>query len=315
MNNPTDDYDSPWKEALTRYFPEFLDFYFPLAYQAIDWTQPHTFLDQELAQIVRDGEIGKRRIDRLVQVTTLTSQIEWVYIHIEVQSQVDSDFAERLFTYNYRLYDRYHRPVATLAVLADESLNWRPEGFSYHLFGSQMSLQFASVKILDYAPQLEELLKNPNPFALVTAAHLLTQKTRKNVQARYRAKWQVAKLLYERDWGKQQIIDLFAVIDWLMTLPPELEKQLWTSISELERNIKMPYVTSVERIGIEQGIERGIEQGIERGEMMLLRRMLTKRFGELPSAIEIRLTQASIVELELWGDRILEAQTLTDIFD
>ena len=42
MNNPTDDYDSPWKEALTRYFPEFLDFYFPLAYQAIDWTQPHT---------------------------------------------------------------------------------------------------------------------------------------------------------------------------------------------------------------------------------------------------------------------------------
>jgi hypothetical protein len=155
MNSQNDDYDSPWKEALTRYLPEFLDFYFPLAHQAIDWTQPHTFLDQELAQIVRDSELGRRRIDRLVQVTTRTSEIEWVYIHIEVQSQVDSDFAERLFTYNYRLYDRYHRPVATLAVLADESLNWRPEG---HLFGSQMSLQFASVKILDYAPQLEELL-------------------------------------------------------------------------------------------------------------------------------------------------------------
>ena len=303
MNNPSDDYDSPWKEALTRYFPEFLDFYFPLTYQAIDWTQPHTFLDQELAQIVRDGEIGKRRIDRLVQVTTLTSAIEWVYIHIEVQSQVDSAFAERLFTYNYRLYDRYHRPVATLAVLADESLNWRPGGFSYHLFGSQMSLQFASVKILDYAPQLENLLKNPSPFALVTAAHLFTQRTRKDVQARYTAKWQLAKLLYERDWEKQQIIDLFAVIDWLMTLPPELEKQLWTSISELERNIKMPYVTSVERIGIEQG------------EMILLRRMLTKRFGELPEAIELRLSQASIVDLELWGDRLLEAKTLTEIFN
>jgi len=175
-------------------FPRIFGLFFPLAYQAINWTQPHTFLDQELAQIVRDGEIGKRRIDRLVQVTTLNSTLEWVYIHIEVQSQVDSDFAERLFTYNYRLYDRYHRPVATLAVLADESLNWRPEGFSYNL---------------------------------------LTQRTRKDVEARYTAKWQLAKLLYERDWGKQQIIDLFAVIDWLMTLPPELEKQLWTSISEL----------------------------------------------------------------------------------
>jgi len=311
MNNPSDDYDSPWKEALTRYFPEFLDFYFPLAYQAIDWTQPHTFLDQELAQIVRDGEIGKRRIDRLVQVTTPTSQIEWVYIHIEVQSQVDSNFAERLFTYNYRLYDRYHRPVATLAVLADESLNWRPKGFSYNLFGSQMSLQFASVKILDYAPQLEELLKNPNPFALVTAAHLLTQRTRKNVKARYRAKWQLAKLLYERDWGKQQIIDLFAVIDWLMTLPPELEKKLWTSISELERNMKLPYVTSVERLGIEKGRQEGRqEEGV-----FFLRRLLVKKFGDLPASFETRLTEASIADLELWGDRILEAKTLTDIFD
>jgi hypothetical protein len=307
MNNPNDDYDSPWKEALTRYFPEFLDFYFPLAYQAIDWTQPHTFLDQELAQIVRDGEIGKRRIDRLVQVTTLTSEIEWVYIHIEVQSQVDSNFAERLFTYNYRLYDRYHRPVATLAVLADESLNWRPEGFSYNLFGSQMSLQFASVKILDYAPQLEILLKNPNPFALVTAAHLLTQRTRKNVKARYTAKWQLARLLYERDWGKQQIIDLFAVIDWLMTLPPELEKKLWTSISELERNMKMPYVTSVERIGIEKGRQ---EEGV-----FFLRRLLIKKFGDLPASFETRLTQASIADLELWGDRILDAKTLTEIFN
>jgi hypothetical protein len=307
MNSQNDDYDSPWKEALTRYLPEFLDFYFPPAHQAIDWTQPHTFLDQELAQIVRDSELGRRRIDRLVQVTTLTSAIEWVYIHIEVQSQVDSDFAERLFTYNYRLYDRYHRPVATLAVLADEGLNWRPKGFSYNLFGSQMSLQFASVKILDYAPQLEELLENPNPFALVTAAHLLTQKTRKDVQARYVAKWQLAKLLYERDWGKQQIIDLFSVIDWLMILPPELEKRLWTSISELERNIRMPYVTSVERIGIEQGIEQG--------EMMLLRRMLAKRFGDLPEAIEIRLSQASIADLELWSDRLLDAKTLAEVFN
>ena len=68
----------------------------------------------------------------------------------------------------------------------------------------------------------------------------------------------------------------------------------------------MSYVTSVERIGIEQGIGRG--------EMMLLRRMLTKRFGDLPEAIEIRLSQASSADLELWGDRILEAETLTEIF-
>jgi hypothetical protein len=75
MTLPTDldDYDSPWKDAITRYLPEFMDFYFPLAHAIIDWDKPHTFLDQELAQIVRDAELGQRRIDRLVEVATLTS--------------------------------------------------------------------------------------------------------------------------------------------------------------------------------------------------------------------------------------------------
>jgi len=38
---------------------------------------------------------------------------------IEVQGRRDSDFAKRMFTYNYRLFDRYARPIASLAVLAD----------------------------------------------------------------------------------------------------------------------------------------------------------------------------------------------------
>ena len=72
-DRPTDDFDSPWKDALTRYFPEFLAFYFPQAYAGIDWGQPHRFLDEELAQVVRDAELGRRKVDRLVEVATLAS--------------------------------------------------------------------------------------------------------------------------------------------------------------------------------------------------------------------------------------------------
>ena len=38
MTPPTadqDDYDTPWKDAVTRYFPEFMAFYFPSASQQI----------------------------------------------------------------------------------------------------------------------------------------------------------------------------------------------------------------------------------------------------------------------------------------
>ena len=100
---------------------------------------------------------------------------DWVYIHIEIQGGHDSAFPKRMFTYNCRLFERYDRPVASLAVLADDSPNWRPGAFGWELFGCRHVLEYPLVKLLDYASRLEALLEDPNPFALVTAAHLLTQ--------------------------------------------------------------------------------------------------------------------------------------------
>ena len=53
------------------------------------------------------------------------------------------------------------------------------------------------------------MLINPNPFALVTASHLLTRQTKGDDQQRYAAKLRLAKLLYEQNWDKQRIVDLF----------------------------------------------------------------------------------------------------------
>ncbi|MBC7860060.1 MAG: DUF4351 domain-containing protein [Burkholderiaceae bacterium] len=314
MPLPIDAYDTPWKEAVSRYFPEFMAFYFSDAHAAIDWGQPYIFLDKELAQVVQDAELGKRLADQLVQVATLSGGQEWVLVHIEVQGGRDSGFAERIFTYNYRLYDRYRRPVASLALLADKGAKWRPTGFGYRLFGCAMRLDFPVVKLSDYAGRIEELLLDPNPFALVTAAHLLTQKSRRDTTARGAAKWRLARLLYQRNWDKQRIIDLFSVIDWMMRLPADLEAELWRDIQEWERSDTMPYVTSVERIGLERGLKLGREEGRQEGQSLLLARQLTKRFGPLPEHIQQRLAQASAVQLEMWAEAVLDASKLSDVF-
>ncbi|HTE20367.1 MAG TPA: hypothetical protein VK689_18540, partial [Armatimonadota bacterium] len=65
---PPEDYDSPWKEALERYFPPFLAFFFPVAYADIDWSRGYEFLDKELQSVVRDAELGRRLVDKLVRV-------------------------------------------------------------------------------------------------------------------------------------------------------------------------------------------------------------------------------------------------------
>ena len=55
------DQDSPWKEALEHYFPDFLALLFPDVYAGIDWSRGHAFLDKELQQIVRTADLKAAR--------------------------------------------------------------------------------------------------------------------------------------------------------------------------------------------------------------------------------------------------------------
>jgi hypothetical protein len=133
MTEQRTDYDSPWKEVLEKYFKDFIAFFFPKVYRGIDWSREYEFLDKELQQIVRDAELGRRLVDKLVKVWRKNGEEAWVVIHIEIQGQVDTEFPERLYIYNYRLFDRYKRKVVTLAVLADDRVAWRPNEFGYEL--------------------------------------------------------------------------------------------------------------------------------------------------------------------------------------
>ena len=164
-------------------------------------------------------------MDKLVRVTLLNSEKKWIFIHIEVQGTKQAEFAKRIFVYNYRIYDRYDQPVASMAVLADEHTNWRPDYFSYSVLGSETSIRFPVAKLTDYHDRLDELKASENSFAIVTATHILTQRTRNNVGERYEAKRLLVRMLYQRQWDKQRVIDLFRVIDWMMRLPEEFELQ------------------------------------------------------------------------------------------
>ncbi len=187
------DFDSPWKEAIEVYFEPFLAFFFPEAHAGIDWTRPHESLDTELQQIVREADLGRRTADKLLKVWRTSGKEEWVLIHVEIQSQPDNDFAERMYVYNYRLFDRYNRQVVSLAVLGDERLSWRPERFGYSLWGCTVGIQFPVAKLLDFAAIEETLVQSTNPFAVLVRAHLKTQATHGNPLERRNSKWQLVR--------------------------------------------------------------------------------------------------------------------------
>ncbi len=131
----SDDYDSPWKGLIEQYFVDLLAWFFPKAHAGIDWARGYEFLDQELAQETRDAEVGRRRVDKLARVTGRDGAEDWVWVHIEVQGARQREFAERMFVYHYRLFDRYRKPVVSLAVLADPEAVWRPKSYRYARWG------------------------------------------------------------------------------------------------------------------------------------------------------------------------------------
>ena len=195
------DYDSPWKEALDAYFEPFLAFFFAALHAEIDWSRGYEPLDKEFQQIVREGELGRRLVDKLVKVWLKDGREQWILIHVEVQTTEEGDFARRMYVYNYRIFDRYNEEVVSLAVLGDDNPHWRPDSFGYGRAGFHSGIQFPVAKLLDYAEQTEALEESQNPFATVVLAHLKTLQTRGNQGERRNWKVRLIKRLYDRGWA------------------------------------------------------------------------------------------------------------------
>ena len=290
------DYDSPWKEIIETYFPDFMAFFFAQIQRAIDWSKGYEFLDKELQKVVRRAKTGRGYVDKLVKVWRKDGIEEWLLIHIEVQSQVETGFAERMYIYNYRIFDRYQQKVVSLALLADEDTTWRPQSYGYTLWGYKLSMEFPVVKLLDYAGQWAVLEKSNNPFAIVVMAHLKAQETRRYPKNRLRWKIELIKGLYARGWKHADIWELFRFLDWIMVLPEPLELQFEKAVAELEETEKMRYVTHIERRAKAEGIKEGIEQGLQAVRETILE-VISLRFGEAASPeLPTQLTQVTNLE-------------------
>jgi hypothetical protein len=168
-----------------------------------------------------------------------------------------------MFRHNVRAWERYGRTVVSLAVLCDDRPGWRPDAYRYGDWGSETSLRFLVAKVLDFARDEEALSRHANPFAQVVLAHLKAQETCRDLASRYRWKTRLVRGLYERGWSAEDVRQLFRVIDWLMTLPAELQEQFRGEMYAYEQETHMPYVTSIERLAKDEGRREGLLVGIE----------------------------------------------------
>jgi hypothetical protein len=261
----SDDFDSPWKGALQAYFPFFLAFFFPDIHADIDWSRDYVSLDKEFQKIARRAKVGKRLADKLFKVWLKDGSEHWLLIHVEVQGDYEKEFPERMFNYNSAARQLYNKDVVSLAVLCDDGIDWRPTTYGYGRWHCRMELTFRIAKLIDHADQVEALEASANPFAAVVLAHCKAMETKRDPISRSVWKLRIVKGLYQRGWSKDDVRRLFLVIDFIMALPDELEDAFCADLDEFEEENKMPYISSVERIGEKRGLEIGHRKGLIEG--------------------------------------------------
>lgn len=257
-------------------------------------------------QLVREAELGRRYADKLVKVWQIQGEEIWLLIHVEIQAKSEDNFAQRMFSYNLRIFDKFAKPAISLAILCDADSTWRPNQYSYNYPDCGLHFRFGTVKLLDYQNRWTELEKSDNPFATVVMAHLKTQQTTKQLGERKTWKFSLIRRLYEQGLQERDIRNLYRFIDWVMILPKGLEAEFWQEFKQFEQERTMSYITTGERIGY----ERGKEEGQQEQAQTLVLRQLQKRVGELPQQVREQIQGLSLEQLETLGEALLDFSAL-----
>lgn len=277
-----DEFDSPWKEALEYYFVEFMRFFYPHAHAAIDWSKPYEFLESELQAIMRDADKGRCHADKIVKVWLLNGDEQWIAIHIEIQGSQQSEFARRMYVYNYRIFDTHGKSVASFALLTDDSRTWHPKKFEYDVLGCNVRLKFQSVKLNDFRKRWKELERSSSPMAILVLAHLQTLDTRKKDDERLLSLRKLLYLIHKNGLSVQDFRELFRLLNWMMRLPESCKERIIGTAKELtEEKYNVPFVDLLQ--------EKSFQVGDIRTLRKILIKFLSKTFNPLPSAVTERI--------------------------
>ena len=114
---------------------------------------------------------------------------------------------------------------------------------------------------------------------------------------------------------RNDVLKLFRFMDCLLRLPADLSLRFRDELEVIEKELNMPYVTSVERLarqeghqeGRQEGIQEGRQEGILQGAVDLLRQSLEVRFGEVPASLLEKIQQCKDVDVL----RAIHKQVLT----
>lgn len=260
--------------------------------QALTGTTIKNWLDIELPRVQNP------RVDLLGEATNGD------LIHLELQSTNDPQMALRMAEYWLAIFRRIGRfPPQILLYVGAAPLNMGCE-----LSGPGGAFQYTAVDIRDLDG--EQLLESPDIGDNVIAILARLGDQRRSVRDI------VARIAALGPQKRRPALDQLLILAGLRQLTDAIEQEVRTvpiEIDYLENPVVARYYQRGQEKGRQEGREAGREAGRQEGELILLRRLLEKRFGPLPAWADGKLASRTLSELEELSLRLLDAATLEDL--
>ena len=251
----------------------------------------------------------KHRIDILVE-TRLKGESGIVLVHVENQASAEKDFAERMFIYFSRLYQKHRCRVVPIAIFTYPEKRNEPDRFKL-LFPFMPVLDFHFLTLELNKHNWQDYIQSNNPVAAALLSKMGYQK-----KERVQVKLEFLRMLVRMELDPARMTLLTGFFETYLILNEEEERKLEEEIGkvdEKEAKRMIEITTSWEEKGKMKGRMEGKAEGKAEGQASILLRLLKKKFGYMPVEMENRVMSMPVEKLQELAEAIFDLETIDDV--
>jgi hypothetical protein len=317
ISDMTNNHDSSYKFLFAR--PEMVRDLI-MGFIPDEWLHSLDYATLERVNASYVTEDFKQREDDIVWKVKVGGQWVYLYLLIEFQSSIDKYIALRMMVYQGLLYQDL---IKSGDVLKDGLL---PPILPIVLYNGK-DRWTAVTDVFDLIPAVPGLVEQ---FKL-RAKHLVIDENAYADSELASLKNLVAAVFrIEHPTSPKAMQELLTSLAGWLSDRPDLRRMfgLWVRATLMRRpeySILLPQVHDLQELNVmlsdkleEWALEykaEGKAVGVQEGELLLLQKLLTKRFGSIPTHITAQIANATLQDIERWFDRAIDASQLSDVFD
>ncbi|MBL8209328.1 MAG: hypothetical protein JNK87_01375 [Bryobacterales bacterium] len=269
--------------------------------------------DAEVGCLDRELNLERQQVDHMYLIRT--PQDTWI-LHFEALTHYRSDWVKAQLEHAVGIERKYALPVYSHLLLFQKE--GTPEVVKTPVVRNRGGLTFQlEVNVIRLWERPASEVLHSDSVALLPWAALMDATVEEQREAARRLRdsgrdglqMQMALLGALRYGSRRSFLERIGPM--LLTKDILRESPMW---QEIEKEARAEGLAKGIAQGVTEGMAQGIAQGVAEGqtagERRALQKILSRRFGTLPSAIEQRIAAADLDTLERWIEQAIVADSL-----